>query len=408
MSGLRSPLLWTLLAVGLAIRVVLAFAFRGTNHVVIEEIAASSVRNWDWQSVYEIAPFIEWTYPPLFLGWLAGASWLSDVSGLSFHGLAKLGPTLADVGLALVVYAYLGWRGASERLRLAGVALVMLGPSFIAISGYHGQIDSVAILPAAVGVIVWERSSGPHRALWAGLLIGVGAAVKAPPLLLLVPLLASARSWREAAELAGGALAVLLITLGPLWARGIDLSTVVQYSGSPGWGGLSLVIDPAVGWHFLTMGVNAPRPDHSGLALTIQDNARWITLVALAAYAGFVFHYRPAVIDAAALLWLVIYAFSPNFFLNYLVWGLPFFIMAGFLIEVAVLQVLLIAPTLGYYVALWPNPSTVTGIFYVPALIALWGFWLLATAAVAWRIIKLRETNPTGIQPPLVNLAPSG
>jgi Glycosyltransferase family 87 len=405
MVGLRSRPLWFLIGVGLVIRVVLAFAFRGTNHVVIEEIAASGVRNWDWHSVYEGGPFIEWTYPPLFLGWLAGASWLSDVSGLSFHGLAKLGPTLADVGLALGIYIYLGWRGARERLRLAGTALVMLGPSFIAISGYHGQIDSVAILPAAVGVMVWERSSGPHRALWAGLLIGVGAAVKAPPLLLLVPLLASARSRREVAELAGGALAVLLITLGPLWASGIDLSTVVKYSGVPGWGGLSLVIDPAVGWHVLTMGVSPPRPAYGGLELTVQDNARWITLVALAAYAGFVFHYRPAAIDAAALLWLVIYAFSPNFFLNYLVWGLPFFIMAGFLIEVAVLQALLIAPTLGYYIALWPNPSTATGVLYVPALIALWGFWVFATAAVTWRIVKQHEKNFARVQPPLVNLS---
>ena len=102
MSDLRDKRLWVLIAIGLAIRVALAFAFRGTNHLFVEYLAASRVRSWDWHAVYE--GFVPWTYPPLFLGWLAGASWLSDASGLSFHGLAKLGPTLADVGLALAVY----------------------------------------------------------------------------------------------------------------------------------------------------------------------------------------------------------------------------------------------------------------------------------------------------------------
>src|SRR5512132_1071897 len=108
MVGLGSRSLWILIAVGLAIRVALAFAFRGTDAMMIEEFAAGEVRSWDWHAVYEGAGFFNWIYPPLWLGWLAGASWLSDVTGLSFHGLAKLGPTLADVGLALAIYVYLG------------------------------------------------------------------------------------------------------------------------------------------------------------------------------------------------------------------------------------------------------------------------------------------------------------
>jgi hypothetical protein len=407
MVGLRSRPLWILIAVGLAIRVALAFAFRGTNAVLIEQVNAGWVRSWDWHAVYaESSGLFQWIYPPLWLGWLAGASWLSDVTGLSFHGLAKLGPSLADVALALAIYTYLGWRGARERLRLAGAALVMLGPSFIAISGYHGQIDSAAILPAVIALMVWERSSSPNRALWAGLLIGVGAAVKLPPLLLVLPLLGSAKSWREAAKLAGAALAVLLLALGPLWASGIDLSRVVRYAGFPGWGGLSLVVDPAYGWHVLTAtGASFTAPARSDLLQTIQENARWITAVALATYMGFVFRYRPAAVDAAALLWLVVYAFSPNFFLNYLVYGLPFFIMAGFLVEVALLQALLIVPTVAYYIVLWPAPSTATGVLYVPALIALWAAWVLATLAMAWRVVEQREQNFTRVQPPLVNLS---
>jgi hypothetical protein len=113
-----------------------------TNHLLIEEIAGGRVRAGEWKLTYEGQ--LPWTYPPLFLGWLAAASWLSDVTGWSFHGFAKLAPALADVGIALAVYVYLGWRGAADRWRLGGAALVLLGPSFIATSGYHGQIDSVA------------------------------------------------------------------------------------------------------------------------------------------------------------------------------------------------------------------------------------------------------------------------
>jgi hypothetical protein len=50
----------------------------------------------------------------------------------------------------------------------------MLGPSFIDISGYHGQIDSVAILPAVLALMVWERRPQPTRSVRAGLLIGLG------------------------------------------------------------------------------------------------------------------------------------------------------------------------------------------------------------------------------------------
>jgi hypothetical protein len=408
MSVWRSKPLWIIVGAGLAIRLVLAFAFRGTLILNNWAAAAEAVRSWDWHAVYGSGFLSHYIYPPLFLGWLAGASWLSDVSGLSFHGLVKLGPSLADVGLALAVYAYLGWRGGGERRRLAGAALVMFGTSFIAVSGYHGQIDSVAILPAVLALMVWERRPPSSRAVEAGLLIGLGAAVKTVPLLLVLPLLGSARSWQEGAKLAGAAVAVPALALAPFWAAGLDLSRVISYTGVPGWGGLSLVVDPALGWHWLTKGgfwvFGSP---FGGTTQALHEASRWITLLVLTIYTGFVLRYRPAPSDAAVLLWLAIYAFSPNFFLDYLIWGLPFFIMAGYLAKVAVLQALLIPATVAYYVALWPAHSTAVGLVYVPSLIALWVFWMVATLALARRIVRQRERNPSGIQPPLIRLAPS-
>jgi hypothetical protein len=399
--GFGNKPLWLMVVGGLAIRVVLALVFHGTNHVTLEEFAAIGVRDGDWHAVYEGG--VPWTYPPLFLGWLAGASWLSQVSGVSFHALAKLGPTLADIGLALAVYAYLRWRGAKERWRLAGAGLVLFGPTFIATSGYHGQIDSVAILPAVLGLMAWERRPTPSRSWEAGLLIGLGAAVKIVPLLMVLVLLPYARSWREGAKLIVAALIPLAFALGPLWIAGIDLHNVTGYAGVPGWGGLSLVLDPGLAWHNLTVG--AVFFPESGLTNGLQSAARWITLGVLVVYSGFIFRYRPALIDAAVLLWLAIFAFSPNFFLTYLVWGLPFFIMAGYLLEVAALQAVLVIPTVAYYLSLWPSRSAAVGIAYVPLMFALWVFFTCATVILVTRIVKRRNSYASGVERPLVNFS---
>jgi hypothetical protein len=405
MSGLRDRRLWAIIGVGLVIRIVLAFAFRGTDHLLIEQAAATRVRSGDWHSLY--AGLFPWTYPPLFLGWLAGASWLSEVSGLSFHGLAKLGPVLADVGLAFAVYVYLGWREATERRRLLGAALVMLGPSFLATSAYHGQIDSVAILPAVVALMVWQRRPSPTRGIEAGLLIGVGGAVKAVPMLMILPLVVSARSWREGATLVASAVLIPALLLVPLWAAGVDLHRVTAYTGVPGWGSLSLALDPALGWHNVTVGPPSLLSSPSGVTAGLQDASRWITVATMVVYTAIIARYRPALIDAAVLLWLVVFAFSPNFFLTYLVWGLPFFIMAGYLTEVAVLQAFAVVPTVAYYLSLWPARSTAVGIAYVPFMLALWVGILAATIALALRIARRRKEHPLGAQPPLVDLAAS-
>jgi hypothetical protein len=81
--------------------------------------------------------------------------------------------------------------------------------------------------------------------------------------------------------------------------------------------------------------------------------------------------------------------------------------MAGYLVEVAVLQVLLIVPTVGYYLALWPSKSALTGTLYVPSMIALWVFFAIATFVLVRRIVKRRPAHRPDVQPPLVTLPAS-
>jgi hypothetical protein len=81
--------------------------------------------------------------------------------------------------------------------------------------------------------------------------------------------------------------------------------------------------------------------------------------------------------------------------------------MAGYVAEVAILQAFLIVPTVAYYLSLWPARSTAVGIAYVPFMFILWLALVAAAIYVAVQIAKRRVQDRPGLQPPLVDLAPS-
>jgi hypothetical protein len=409
MGLVRRHPLWTLVAVGVAVRLVVGFAFVG-NSDLVNFAYVDSALDRDPLSVYHAvnpeigsSMFFRWAYPSLYFAGLEAASGLSDLTGVPFHDTAKLLPILADAGIGGAIYAYLGLRGASQRLRLAGAALVMLGPCFIAISAYHGQFDQVAILPAVLALIAWERRPQIGRAVTSGLLIGVGATLKTVPLLLVLPFLASSRSRGEGVRLVALAVAVPLLLLVPfVIADPTGVLDLRHYRGLPGLGGLSLVTDPANGSAWITD--SALSHHRAGIGLFVSENAGPITLASLFALAVFLFRYRPAPIDGAVLLWLTLYSFSPNFFMQYLVWGLPFFIMAGYLLEVAILQLLLIPDLLITYLIPFSDSFPAAAI-YVPTMICLWAFWVAALITLGRRVVRRHHAHPSGIQPPLVEFA---
>lgn len=362
-----------MLGCGLAIRLVLAFATYGVQFDVDslalarDQLAADPLHLYAALTVQVGDHFSpRWPYPPGFFAWIAPAGWLADHTGLPFHGLIQIPAILADLALAWLVQAYLGMRGAADRTRLAAAALIALGPSFIAISGYHGQLDSVAILPAVAALVLWERG-GRARAWAAGLLIGVGAAIKTVPILVALALLPTARSLREGTILAGAAALVPVALMAPfVLADPGAVDTVSGYHGAPGVGGISLLVQPDLATLWL-----------SGHAVELTPASRWLfdhgsvlTIIGLATAAVFLMRYRPSPARAAVVVWLVVYAASPNFFLQYAVWGLPFFLLAGYLWQVAAAQAVLLVPTLLVYLA--PVSTGLALGVYAPLMIGLW------------------------------------
>ena len=366
-------------AAGVAARLVLAFAWYGDPFDQRSFGIVRAALGADVLGVYADVGEFRWPYPPAYFVWMLAADGVADLTGLAFHGLVSVPAIAADAGIAWLVQGYLGSRGADERTRLAAAALVLLGPSFAAISGYHGHIDSVAILPAVAALALWERG-GRRRAATAGALIGIGIAVKTVPGLMLLALLPSARSRSEALTLLAAAAALPLLLLAPYLVT--DASAVVQaldYPSTGTAGGIGLISDAAP----------------NAITDAIRDHGTLWNLSWIAALAALLWRTRPPAPHAAVMVWLALWVLGTGFYLSYLVWGLPFVLMAGHLGATAAIQAIALVPTVITYADLF-GTTLAARAFDLP-MFFLWlcfGVALLLTvAALPWRPPRPADTG---------------
>jgi 4-amino-4-deoxy-L-arabinose transferase-like glycosyltransferase len=135
------------------------------------------------------SPDLQYPYPPGYIPYLG----LVAQTGDAFRVLGRLPPILADAVLAWVVQRYVRARGRSATEAIVAAGAIALSPIFGAVAGIEGQVDSVALLPAVFAVLAWDAEIR-SRALLCGLLIGIGAAVKAFPIFFLLALLPTVRN----------------------------------------------------------------------------------------------------------------------------------------------------------------------------------------------------------------------
>jgi hypothetical protein len=366
-------LLAGLIAVGTGIRVWISLTNYGVRYDTDSARIVAHVLVTNPLSVYATH---RWPYPPGFFPVLLAVRSVARATGAHFWALWKIPAILGDAGIAAVLAWGLGRLGAAPRERLATVALVALGPIFVIISGYHGQLDPVAILPALLAVVIW-RLAGPGRAWRAGLLIGLGTAIKTVPLFMVLALLPTARTRREAAVLVGCAVALPLAALAPwLLAHPHETYKGLTFNhGIPGFGGLSLIIQPGLATSWLHG--QLPRVTSATWFFYRQQNLI-VGLAALlaGAYVGW---RRMEPVRAAALIWLVVFVANFNWAYQYFIWALPFFLLAGWRRGVAALQLTLLLPAAELYFG-FAVPSLVW--LYVPLMAAVWLAFAIATAAV--------------------------
>lgn len=386
-----------IVAAGTLLRLVFAFTTVGVSYDIESYRVTGEALRESRFAVYrqlherrtllnESAP--RWPYPPGFFPWIGAVGLIRRVLPLPFAGLIKLPMVVSDAALAVLVAVSLRARLRDDRTALGAAALVAIGPSFFLISGYHGQLDSLAIAPAFAGLLAWERAPPERRGWVAGALIGLGGAIKTVPLVLVLALLPTARSRREAATLLASATLVPLAMLGPfLAAAPAETIKMLYYAGAPGVGGLSLVLQPS-----LASGWILHRPVvRSGITVFLADAAPFLAVGLILVIGAFLFIRRAAPREGAAMLWLGIYALAPTFFFQYVVWGLPFFLFAGWLAYVGALEAVLIAPTVIAIGLPWADRRVLA--VYLPLTILAWGMFALRAAWQAKAIFGGRDAE---------------
>jgi uncharacterized membrane protein len=319
-----------------------------------------------------------WPYPGGLLPWVLASGGLARATGADISFWFKLPSIAADLSIAWLVQSYLGMRGASERVRLIAAALVCLGPSFVAISGYEGQVDAIAILPGVAALYVWER--GGDRSLIVPLLIGLGGAIKTVPLLLVLCFLPHIDGWAARVRFCIAAALVPALTVVPwVLTNPHSLSIITNYAGV-GIGPLALATQPTLAEDVVLAHGSV---GFDGLTAALQNHGKLLLYAALLALAVLLFARRPRPDRGAVLLWLTVYAFMPFFFFQYAIWGLPFFLIVGYLREVVVAQALLLAPLILHEGAPWSG--TALAWVYATALTLAWLFAVGALAIQARR-----------------------
>lgn len=382
-----------LLIVGGGARLVLAFEATGVVFDIHSYEIVHDKLSTDAANVYDVnvtshdgtrSTQYRWPYPPGYFPWILAAHRLSTATDTPFHGWIKLPAIAADLAIALLVVWFLGTRGANESRRLAAGGLVLLGPSFVTVSGYHGQIDSVAIAPGVAAVAVWATMKGDRRAVVAGLLLGLGAVMKTVPIFLVFALLPTVTSRREGLRLIIATAAIPAVALLPfLLATPSATLTSLRYAGVPGLGGLSLIVQPNLADVWL---LGAPIAA-SDTTLRLLKWSPYVGMVGLAIAAGVVLRTRPSAPAAAVTIWLGVFAFASNVFFQYAVWLLPFLLLCGCLRAVAVLQVVLFGPMVLTLSRPHSEPWLSNG--YKVVMIGLWAVTIVAF--IRWA----RRTAPT-------------
>jgi hypothetical protein len=376
---------FVLMAMGLGVRVALALTMPGNPydtasfHAVAERLTQPEPLHV-YSDVNAGLLYLRWPYPPGFFPALVALQHLFGNTG-AFSIAMRFPAIAADLGIAALVFHALRPRG--ERIALGAAALVLLGPSFIANSGAHGQLDAVAALPAVAAVIVWRRGLA-SRALVAGALIGVGACVKTVPIFFLLALLPTVRSRKELVQLVLACGAVPALMLAPFFLTDPGgVTHALGYRGLPGLGGLSLVGQPSITKAWYT----GDPFTLTRLSQLLQDGGTILVALALAVATVLLCRRRTDPFVAAVVIALTLWGYGVNFAFGYALWGLPFLLLAGWVKQVAWAQLALLGPLLMFYGLHWVDdyPTALIYGFYVPVMSVLLGIVLVCHARLLAR-----------------------
>lgn len=178
------------------LRVGLLCVSRGSNDALLWENLASQMTRIGLIETYRHQGAMN--HPPLSGLWAAGVYRAAQETKIPFYLLFKIPVVLCDAITCLLLY--LIWRHRSgARAGLLAAAAFAWSLNAILLSAHHCNTDSIYAMLCVLAL--WLARKHPFPS---GLALGAAINVKLIPALLVLPLLGTARRWREAAWMLAG------------------------------------------------------------------------------------------------------------------------------------------------------------------------------------------------------------
>src|SRR4051794_27570801 len=186
----------TLLAAGLALRLIIAYLLPGSGFKVdlgAFEYWANNLAQQGAAGFYDRGFFADYTPGYLYVLWGVGligdalkGIGLTNYGPWTFVDLMKLPSILADLGVAYLIYRLVQDLGASKQRALVGAAIFLFNPISWVDSVVWGQVDSFGVVFLLLGLRELWHDHPERAAIWATV-----AAVIKPQLGILVPIVAA-------------------------------------------------------------------------------------------------------------------------------------------------------------------------------------------------------------------------
>jgi hypothetical protein len=305
--------------VALALRLIPAVTTYGTEDVWSWNIVGEALARGE--NPYQVTHFLRW--PPLWMIVILAVKSLSVSLSIDFVPLIKLPPILADVAIAVVIYYYFANRRHNLKQARRLALLYAVNPVSILIVAVHGQFDSFPVLFLLISVYYAVADASELDLVVASIFFGLAIFAKGWPLFLLPLFIARLPGLKLRAI--GLTIAVLpyVLSVGTLYAltpRDV-LFKVIVYSSQTGWWGFT---------SFKSVFPGALSADISDLYGGVGS-----VVLLLAESALGVYYARRSLVksvDFATVILaglLLFYVLTPGYGTQYLMWVVPFIVIAA-------------------------------------------------------------------------------